>query len=75
MDLSVAETQRMEHLCLFWRQNSSGDEQAGANPRVLKDFMKIQGFFIRCVLGHIYHHAGCPEQSVCSSLRGSVRLP
>lgn len=35
---------------------------------------KSRDFFIRWVLGHIHHHAGCPERSACSSLRGSVRL-
>lgn len=45
------EMQRMEHLCLLWRQNSSRDEQARANPRVLKDFMQIRGFFLFCGYG------------------------
>lgn len=34
----------MEYLCLGQRLNSSGDEQGRTDPRVLKEFLQIQGF-------------------------------
>lgn len=74
--ISHFEMQRMEHLCLLWRQNSSGDEQARANPRVLKDVMQIQGFFYSvCIETYslLCWHPGCPNCSASSCSNPGVQ--